>query len=82
MISYACEEHTRELGTVYLFEQAHPLGAACGMPNSHGSFAGNRCECKDTLGHDELFEEWMSTKVEELLRHLEGDPFPPEQVRG
>lgn len=46
---FVCEEHARELGTVWTFNQKHPVGRDCGMPGAYWYVEENVCRCDDEL---------------------------------
>lgn len=46
---FVCVEHRGELGTVWLFQQRHPVGHDCGMPGAYWYEQENVCRCDDEL---------------------------------
>lgn len=51
---FCCEEHVAELGTVWTFLAAHPVGPDCAMPGSKFFPDENVCRCDDELKMPEI----------------------------
>ena len=46
---FVCEEHLAELGTVWVFLAAHPVGPDCSMPGAMFFSEENVCRCEGDL---------------------------------
>ena len=46
---FVCQEHSLELGTVWIYERAHTIWPDCGMPGSYWIEPDNLCRCDDQL---------------------------------
>jgi len=47
--SFVCEEHLREVGTVWRFLAMHEVGPDCALPGSEFWIEENVCRCPDEL---------------------------------